>query len=151
MSRSGYSDDDYDWGTIMWRGAVASAIRGKRGQAFLLELLASLDALLEKRLIANELEKDGEVCAIGALGKRRGVDMAAIDPDDREQVARVFGIAPALASEVVYMNDEAFCNGSPERRFEIMRAWVLENIQPVEEVAEGRPAGPSVPESIPED
>jgi len=31
MSRSGYSDDfgnDYQWQQIMWRGAVASAIRG---------------------------------------------------------------------------------------------------------------------------
>jgi len=46
MSRSGYSDDcDDQWSLICWRGAVKSAIRGKRGQAFLKEMLAALDAL----------------------------------------------------------------------------------------------------------
>jgi hypothetical protein len=37
MSRSGYSDDygdDEPWQLIMWRGAVASAFRGRRGQPF---------------------------------------------------------------------------------------------------------------------
>jgi hypothetical protein len=37
MSRSGYSDDLENWSLIRWRGAVASAIRGRRGQAFLRE------------------------------------------------------------------------------------------------------------------
>lgn len=57
MSRSGYSDD-YDgdnWDLIRWRGAVTSAIRGKRGQAFLREALAALDAMPEKQLIAGDL------------------------------------------------------------------------------------------------
>lgn len=44
---------------IRWRGAVASAIRGKRGQAFLREMLAALDAMPEKRLIAGSLVFDG--------------------------------------------------------------------------------------------
>lgn len=35
MSRSGYSDDCYGWELICWRGAVNSAIKGKRGQSFL--------------------------------------------------------------------------------------------------------------------
>lgn len=45
MSRSGYCDDgDYgQWEMIMWRGAVTSAFRGKRGQAFLKEMLDSRD------------------------------------------------------------------------------------------------------------
>ena len=48
MSRSGYSDDiDDNWAHIMWRGRVASSIRGKRGQAMLRELLAALDAMPE--------------------------------------------------------------------------------------------------------
>ena len=45
MSRSGYSDDDEDGRLAMWRGAVQSAIRGKRGQAALRELLTALDAM----------------------------------------------------------------------------------------------------------
>ena len=39
MSRSGYCDELEQSELAMWRGQVASAIRGKRGQAFLVELL----------------------------------------------------------------------------------------------------------------
>jgi hypothetical protein len=144
MSRSGYTEDCDGWALIRWRGAVESAIRGRRGQAFFKDLLAALDALPEKRLIAHELEKDGEVCAIGALGKQRGIDMAEIDPEDHDRVASVFGIAPALAAEIVYMNDEAFWRAEPEWRFEKMRAWVASNIWPdddTEAVDQGGPKG----------
>lgn len=68
MSRSGYIDDgDIEhWDLIRWRGAVASAIRGKKGQSFLLEMLHAMDALPEKKLIAHDLLKDGSVCARAA-------------------------------------------------------------------------------------
>lgn len=139
MSRSGYSDDiDSSWRHISWRGAVASAIRGARGQAFLKEMLAALDALPEKRLIAGDLAVEptplfwrwGEplqVCAIGSVGKARGLDMSQIDPEDPSQVARAFGIAEALAQEIEFENDQDFSwkNESPERRFARMRAWVV--------------------------
>ena len=55
MSRSGYHDGIDQWDLIRWRGAVASAIRGKRGQAFLREMLDALDALPEPKLIAHDL------------------------------------------------------------------------------------------------
>ena len=43
MSRSEYSEDcDSNWLMIQWRGAVASAIRGQRGQTFLYEMLHAL-------------------------------------------------------------------------------------------------------------
>jgi hypothetical protein len=107
MSRSGYSDDCDGWALIRWRGAVNSAIGGKRGQAFLRELAAALDAMPDKRLIADELETaDGEFCTIGVLGAARGIDMSKLDPDDREAVAEAFNIAPALAAEIVFENDE---------------------------------------------
>ena len=61
MSRSGYSDDCDTWPLICWRGAVASALRGKRGQQFLIELRDALDAMPEKRLIAEQLQ-DGTGC-----------------------------------------------------------------------------------------
>jgi hypothetical protein len=61
VSRSGYVDDMCDeWALIRYRGAVASAIRGKRGQAFLREMLAALDAMPEKRLTAGALVFDGQ-------------------------------------------------------------------------------------------
>ena len=55
MSRSGYSDEGSSWDTIRWRGAVAAALRGKRGQQVLAEILAALDAMPEKELIAEAL------------------------------------------------------------------------------------------------
>lgn len=128
MSRSGYSDDCWGVELICWRGAVASAIRGKRGQAFLYEMLQALAALPERKLIEGELEQDGAVCAIGAVGKARGVDMAGIEVDDREQIARIFGIAPALASEIAYMNDEAHYDRTPEERFARMRKWIEDEL-----------------------
>lgn len=150
MSRSSYSDDLDQWDLIKWRGQVASIVRGKRGQAFLLEMLAALDALPDKKLIADELEDSGQVCAIGAVGKARGIDMAEIDPHDYEQVASRFEIKDQLAQEIVYQNDEVFLyarddkgyikrdlatgkliEATPEERFVMMRAWIVSLILPV--------------------
>lgn len=130
MSRSGYSDDcDNDWGAICWRGAVASAIKGKRGQAFLYEMLHALAALPERKLIDYDLEREGSFCAIGAVGKSRGVDMTGIDVEDRDTIAKIFGISPALVAEIVYMNDEAVWDKeTPEQRFERMRKWIEEQL-----------------------
>lgn len=131
MSRSGYVDDyDDQWGHICWRGAVKSAIRGRRGQAFLAEMMAALDALPEKKLTRMELESGGNVCAIGAVGKARGVDMSALDPEDIETVAATFGISDALAREIVFMNDEGTWGPEAEEaRFERMRKWVADNLR----------------------
>jgi hypothetical protein len=132
MSRSGYNDDIDQWQLIRWRGAVASAIKGKRGQAFLKEMLAALDALPERKLVAKELvEADGAVCALGAVGKARGLDMSALDPEDAETVAGAFGIPDALTREIVYENDESPRMEAPEARFARMRAWVQSKIREV--------------------
>lgn len=127
MSRAGYSDDvDDNWDLICWRGAVTSAIRGKRGQAFLRELLAALDALPEKRLIADELEEDGCFCALGAVGKARGLDLSSINTENWRQMADTFGIAEAMAREIMAENDNDFAHRveTPEQRFRRVRAWV---------------------------
>lgn len=132
MNRSGYSDDYDPWQLIMWRGAVASAINGKRGQAFLQEMLAALDAMPEKKLIAEALEDSGAVCAMGAVGVKRGLNMGGIDPYDRETVAATFNIAPALAAEIAWENDENgnyWKNEAPEDRWTRVRKWVVANIK----------------------
>lgn len=131
MSRAGYCDgDDDQWGSIRWRGAVASAIRGKRGQAFLREMLTAMDALPEKKLVAHELEMDGQVCAIGSVGMARGIDMSQLDPENYSKIADTFGISEALAREIVYENDEGgWRDDTPEKRFERMRAWVVNNLR----------------------
>lgn len=164
MSRSGYSDEiDDQWLSIMWRGRVTSAMRGKRGQAFLRDLVEALDAMPEKRLIAEYLvveeapcdlvrwlfaapewhdtgyeyeprpiqfPRDCGVCALGALGQKRGVSMARLDPEDAAGVGAAFDIAEALAREVVYENDEGFyCDEMPEHRWQRMRQWAASNLK----------------------
>lgn len=109
MSRSGYSDDwdDDQWASIRYRGAVASAIRGARGQQLLKDILAALDAMPVKELIAESLvEADGSYCTLGVLGAQRGIPLDKLDPEDPDSVANAFGVAPALVREIVFENDE---------------------------------------------
>jgi hypothetical protein len=133
MSRSGYVDDwdGDDWQYALCRGRVVRAFQGKRGQAFLKEMLATLDAMPEKRLIADDLETaDGAVCAIGSVGKARGVDMSKLDPEDADGVAAAFGIAPSMAREIVWTNDEGGdLKETPEERFARIRKWVASEIR----------------------
>jgi hypothetical protein len=140
VSRSGYSDDyaDDQWALIRWRGAVASAIRGKRGQALLRDLLAALDAMPEKRLIAAYfVREDGCACALGVLGRARGIDVAALNPRDlddgadRAQVAKAFGVSEPLAAEIMFVNDEglyARTSLTDEQRWRDVREWVASQI-----------------------
>lgn len=143
MSRSGYSDDCESWGLIKWRGQVASAIRGKRGQKLLWELSAAMDAMSIKELFADELKTaDGGFCALGVVGQYRGIDMTGIDPENEHQVARTFDIARQLAQEIVFINDEngdVFVPGdtpwngkyrpeTPAERWQRVRQWVAEQL-----------------------
>lgn len=159
MSRAGYSDDCEDVLALgRWRAAVKSAMNGKRGQAFLREALAALDALPEKRLIASALVVDGDqcpfgeaelivgaddlcdhrgnlrhmgsCCLLGAVAIARKMDVSGLDPEDMESVAPRFGIADAMAREIVYWNDEGgISNETPEDRFKRMRAWLVAKIK----------------------
>lgn len=139
MSRSGYSDDcDDQWGLIRWRGAVASAIRGRKGQAFLRELLAALDELPDKELIAHSFQEGGGVCTLGAVCQRRGVAPPVLpDPDDwtddfdpRAFAKQALSIPDALAAEIMFHNDEGAWDvrETPRARWERMRSWVVEHI-----------------------
>lgn len=144
MSRSGYSDDCGGWDLICWRGAVKSALKGKRGQAFLIELRDAMDAMPDKRLVTDTLEADGQFCTLGVLGAKRGLDMARIDSHCRESVSQAFGIAKAMAAEIVFENDERdgkyelqadgrykLIHETPERRWLRMRKWVDSHIEQV--------------------
>ena len=169
MSRAGYSEDYGDDDPLVagrWKGALRRAMRGRPGQAFFRELLAALDALPQKRLVANVLQeaewdatgenlvpvKDGDVCAFGAVGRARGIEMPArldLDEDDyeiAEEVQSLFGTTDALSREIMYQNDEGgygrrvplpnvrmgewdcfacmYLPETPEERFTRMRNWV---------------------------
>lgn len=135
MGRSGYCEDgDYEHANL-YRGSVERAIRGRRGQAFLKELLAALDAMPEKKLIEGALVEDsGAVCALGAVAVKRGINTEPLEVEFEEgrhdQIAKAFGIAESMAREIVYMNDEhAWSSETPEKRFERMRQWVASEIR----------------------
>lgn len=133
MSRSNYDDEEIDDQTLnLWRGAVNKAIRGKRGQMLLQDLLTALDEMPEKVLIAEALvDTDGDHCVLGVLGAKRQINIEDLDPEDSEAVAKTFNIADAMAREIVYVNDE--CGNwdeSPQERWARVRAWVIRQIQP---------------------
>lgn len=111
MSRSGLTEDDGEDTLAFgrWRGAVKSAINGKRGQAFLRELLEALDAMPEKILVAGELQaEDGCHCTLGVIGNKRGLDVANMDIDDYEGIAASLDVNAKIAQEIMWENDEAF-------------------------------------------
>ncbi len=128
MGRSGYSDD-YEYGQL-WMESVERAIQGARGQQFMRDLLAALDALPEKRLIAEELQADGDVCALGSVGRLRGVDLKGIAPEAHRLLSQKFNIAPALVKHVEFVNDEdcAPRDETPEQRYQRVYEWAKRQI-----------------------
>ena len=72
--------------------------------------------------------REGDVCALGSLGRVRGLDMSHLDPEDPEGVAAAFDIASPLAREIVYINDDCGYNETPEQRWARVRRWVESQI-----------------------
>jgi hypothetical protein len=140
MSRSGYSEDydeDYPNALDLYRNAVACAFKGKRGQAFLHELLGVLDAMPDKKLAANVwVESSGAACALGTVAQARGLEQqfSAFDPDDSsaaENAAHLLNIAPAMARELVWINDDSWVqNETDEDRWVHVRAAIKGLIRP---------------------
>lgn len=139
MSRHDYSDEIEDnWQNIMWRGRVASAIRGKRGQRLLIDLRDALDSMPDKRLVRGEIQTaEGDVCALGAVAAKRGHDFAELDPEEcNEVLAEKLDIAECLVQEIEYENDEFYVYGAHardtgEKRWAYMRKWVDQHIEKV--------------------
>lgn len=138
MSRSNYSEGIDNWQLIRWRGAVSSALHGKRGQAFLRELLAALDALPEKRLIENSLTADDDdqcgVCALGAVGLARGMDMSEMTEYDGDWDSSNFGISDAMAREIMFINDDGYYfsprdSDRGKTRFNRVRSWAESHLR----------------------
>lgn len=159
MGRSGYTDDyDEDIPGCLWRQAVHRATTGYRGQHLLRKLRDALDLMPVKRLIADAIKDPltGEVCALGALDPNAPRYNGDDDWEEghARELAKHFGIAHALAAEIVYMNDEANSwrsqEETPEARWIRMRAWVESQIVRDERDAvrdaSGRPIAPPQPE-----
>lgn len=134
MSRSGYSEgggsQEEQWALIRWRGAVKSALRGKRGQSFLKRILVALDSMEKKELIDETLAENGAYCTLGALAKHESIQVDDLDSECYEHVAKRFDIAEAMTREIVWENDECgYYAETPNRRYERMRSWVISNIK----------------------
>lgn len=127
MSRSGYSDECEH--LELWRSNVKRTINGKRGQAFLRELLVSLEEMPQKRLIRGSLVECGEFCALGVVGSKRNISMDNLDAEDPAEVGAAFGISSMLAQEIVYVNDERGSAETPEQTWKRVHAWVKECCQ----------------------
>ena len=133
MSRSGYSEDCSGTELNLWRGTVNAAIKGKRGQAFLLETLAALEAMPEKQLASDSLHEPvtGQFCTLGVVVSARGIDLTLLKDADRHEISKALGISPALVSEIMFENDDE-CGWrsitTPEMRWIRMREWVKSHI-----------------------
>lgn len=120
-------------------GALQSAIRGRRGQQLLRDLVAGLDALPAPELSAGALEDEatGCCCAFGAVRRYRGAAAVPLYFDPMEEdldpphYAEPFDVAPALAWAVVDVNEE-WSNSNNEasrrQRWERVRAWAVRHL-----------------------
>ena len=129
MSRCGYIDDIDQRGLAMWRGRVASAIRGKRGQAMLRKLRDAMDAIPDKWLTRCVLmEKDGTPCALGLALRSAGIadtELIGMEGDDHEWIAERLNVASCLVQELEYLNDDfMWVEESDEARWRRMRKLV---------------------------
>ena len=145
MSRIIEAEDCEPWMAGQQAGALRSAVRGRRGQAFLRELVAALGALPAQELAAGALEdpETGCCCAFGAVARARawGREEIGLDPTDDDiwrpecRLAEAFDISETLAWQVIAEN-EAFseCNDRTwrRRRWRHVRDWAVSEIEPAE-------------------
>ena len=139
MTRLYYDDDLEPWEENLSAGALRSAIRGKRGQQLLRDLINGLDALPSPELSAGALEDEetGGCCALGAVRRFRGADAVPLWFDPMEEdlrpahLAEPFNISVSLAWAVLQVNEDADgCNNerARRRRWQRVRDWAVENL-----------------------
>ncbi len=125
--RISYSEDENYPGQFgLWQANCIRSLKGKEGQAELMELRAALLAMPEKRLVHGSLEdEEGEVCAVGAYARHKGLDLSTFDPEsDTDEVGVAAGMPRLVAWKVVQMNDFELYAETPEKRYEKMLKWV---------------------------
>lgn len=117
--RISYSEDeDFPGQFALWEANSRRSLAGKKGQAALRELEQALLALPEKKLIANKLQDaEGQVCALGALAKYKGRELAVLGSDEEdewedydgfgqmEEVGVELGVPRLVAWRIVALND----------------------------------------------
>jgi hypothetical protein len=151
--RDGESDDPLDWGR--YEAAKRSAIRGRRGQRLLRDLIEGLDALPKPELSAGALgdRRNGCVCALGAVALQRGEKFDKLAKDNGEWgpdgivFDALLDISVTLANEVMSTNDD-WCDGSNMKadrrsRWRHVKAWAENQIISKNETTEDHSNGPT--------
>jgi hypothetical protein len=127
MTRSGYTDDfgdDYPGQMELYRANVRRSILSAKGQARLKELRDALEAMPEKRLVANVFLEPDNACALGIWARaHRGANAvldAAVDGfngDDHEtaDLLRQFGWPKLVVLDLIYQNDRHETAWEPDR------------------------------------
>lgn len=121
------------------------AIKGVRGQRILRELESVLLEMPDKRLYEGVLAaKTGEVCAIGAYAKAKGVlhedeMLECLEDGDGDygeyektiEVGRRCGMVGVLAAAVAMENDQELSprHDTPEHRYWHVLGWVQHQIK----------------------
>lgn len=54
--------------------------------------------------------------------------MRGMETEDREQIADTFGVAEAMAAEIMFVNDDWWPTCSDRERWEKVRAWVVAHL-----------------------
>lgn len=129
--RIGYSDEEEFSGQFfLWQANCERSLAGKAGRQALTDLRDELLRMNVKRLIGNDLAVDGEVCAVGALLKARGVPQDRLESFDdlyqtTDDIAVREGRVPKLVAwKLVELNDMDLVSCTPEERYAKVLAWV---------------------------
>lgn len=141
-----YGGEDWDYARqCLWDNAVRRATVSPRGQKALRALEAALLALPSPRLIEGALCDGSDFCAVGAMAAHRMVlegksweDAIARlrwnDDDSVDETARFaeqeLKMSFALAWDMAFENDHPLADLTPERRYEVMLAWVRARLLP---------------------
>jgi hypothetical protein len=137
-------EEDFPGQSELWAANVERSLKGKKGQAALRELEAALLALPEKRLIADHLEANGEVCALGALGRYKQTPLPA-EPKHSDEYGewqedyeieelmvnfgQSLGVPRLVAVEIVCRNDDKWLHNTPETRYQRMLSWTRKQLR----------------------
>ena len=123
-------DEEFPGEYELQRANMRRSGQGARGQRALRELEAALIALPAKRLIHGTLIDDnGDVCAIAAYGRHKGVDLSTFDAEeDSVDVGIIGGMPRLVAWQIVELNDSGR-RETPEERYVRVLAWVREQLR----------------------